>query len=252
MKFFTATSVVVTMGALCLTVLFSYAGMSLVQEPTCPQGMTHVVNATTFTCVDTYEASPAAVCLAKNVTSHLDTTNNVTHNECYAVSIEGVLPWRFISREEAQLMCARAGKRLPSATEWYAFSIGTVPQDCNVQSGIAETGKYQECVSAAGIVDVLGNVWEWVDTDVYNGIYNNQPLPQSGYIAQVNSAGIATVTTRDQATSSMGYIWTAQDAVSGIVRGGFYGIKSDAGVYTTKADISPNFTGAGVGFRCVR
>ena len=44
-----------------------------------------------------------------------DTKRNLENQNCAAVSEKGVTPWRFITREEAGLACARSGKRLPTA-----------------------------------------------------------------------------------------------------------------------------------------
>lgn len=225
-------------------------------EGGCPSGMVAVPSATTFSCVDTYEASVGADCPVVDPANEIQTKQNVDDPDCTAVSVEERNPWRNVPREAAQLACARAGKRLPSNEEWQLIAAGTPDsQDaCNIASGnSAVTGSRGSCVSAAGVFDAVGNVWEWTNEDVFDGQYNGRPLPEEGYVLQVDRGGIATLS--GEAPSDLfgkDYFWSKSEGVYGIIRGGFYGSKSDAGVYTTHAATLPTFSGAGIGFRCVQ
>lgn len=117
----------------------------------CPVGMVEVPTARTFTCVDTYEASPSAECAVATPATARDTEQNLTNATCKAAST-GATPWRYIGREQAMLACAQAGKRLPTAEEWYSFAIGTPMSACNVDGGsVAADDAYPECVSPNGV-----------------------------------------------------------------------------------------------------
>jgi formylglycine-generating enzyme required for sulfatase activity len=223
------------------------------QTVPCPSGMTHVPAALTFTCVDTYEASPGPGCPFMDIENQFSTEVNIDKQECRATSETGRKPWVLVSREQAVLLCTRAGKRLPSAAEWYQFALGTPADSCNVRGEQAVAGgEDSSCRSAAGVVHAVGNVWEWVGDDIIDGAYLGRNLPDTGYVTQVDAGGVATVTVSEKPPAVDGYLWSAQTGSFGLIRGGFYGSKADAGVYTIHAETVPTFVGAAVGFRCVQ
>ncbi len=220
----------------------------------CPVGMNELPAATTFTCIDIYEAAASSGCVHAEPNSIFDTSENMMHTECAVVSEAGRQPWRFVSRDEAETLCLRSDKRLPTNAEWQRISLGTIATTCNVSSGsLSETGAFQSCVSAAGVYDAVGNVWEWTSEDVVDGAFNGRTLPTAGYVHLADSHGMA-VETSDTPDERYGadYFWSGQQAVSAIMRGGFYGSNSDAGVYAAHADIPLDFIGEAIGFRCVR
>lgn len=96
-----------------------------------------------------------------------------TGNGCvnvYAVSIPGVTPSRFITWFQAAAAARNSFKRLPTNAEWQTAALGTPdpgvapgPEDCNTNSpGPDTTGARANCVSNAGMFDMVGNVDEWV------------------------------------------------------------------------------------------
>ncbi len=224
-------------------------------ESSCPNGMVHVPTAQTFSCVDMYEASPAPGCPFTEADNELATIGNASNASCGADAKADVLPWRTISREQAALVCARAGKRLPTANEWYQFAIGTPDTgECNTDTaGVRGAGASAACVSAVGAFDAIGNVWEWTSDDVIDGQYQGRKLPTDGYVEQVSSEGVATVTGSD-ASEAFGsdYFWSSSDGAYGLMRGGSYGSREDSGVYAVHARTLPTVAGPAIGFRCVR
>jgi len=221
----------------------------------CPVGMTELVSETSIKCIDTYEVAPKSTCPHGAPASVVETQDNLGNAACGGESLPDKKPWTFITREQALQICARAGKRLPTAAEWYSASLGHIESDasCNVSSGeLRTTGTSPSCTSAVGAHDMIGNVWEWVSDDIINGSYNQRALPESGYVGQVDSGGIATVSTdTGQILFEDDYFWSKNEGAFGIIRGGFYGSGKDAGIYSVHADTLPTAAGTAIGFRCV-
>lgn len=225
------------------------------EEGGCPAGMIAVSIGQTFSCVDLYEAAPSLACPSAFPASSADTQTNINTIECTATSQAKGTPWVYITREQAQVVCMRAGKRLPTASEWHTFALGTPDTGvCNTQgTGVLSSGSNAECRSAAGVYDAIGNVWEWTSDDVIQGMYAGRALPEEGYVGQVASDGVATVTgaaSSEQFASD--YVWSQAEGAYGVLRGGFYGNGKDAGVYAIQAKTLPTAATAAIGFRCVK
>jgi formylglycine-generating enzyme required for sulfatase activity len=226
------------------------------KESACPAGMVSVEMVGTVSCVDQYEVSPSDACPNKNPGQMIATTQNLEEKTCQAISKKEVIPWRYITRDQAMNVCARSGKRLPTSAEWYQLSLSmtNVEASCNTDSkDIAFTGMHAECVTSHQIADLVGNAWEWVSDDVIDGIYNSHKLPASGYVAQVDASGVATVS-HETAQELFGgdYFWSREDGAYGMIRGGYYDSGSDGGLYTIHADTPPTTASVGIGFRCVK
>ena len=226
------------------------------QTGKCPTGMIQATTAQTFTCVDIYEAGTNEECPHTVPENDMQTRENLENQKCAASSAPHVAPWRFITREQANTACMKAGKRLPKSDEWYLFSVGT--QDnalvCNSDSGsLSNTGDHSECLSAVGVQDAIGNVWEWTSDDVIEGMYQGRSIPSSGYVAQVDAGGVSTLTNQtDSELFYKDYFWSSKEGSYGMMRGGFYGSKSDAGIYTIHAETLPTAAGTAIGFRCIK
>lgn len=222
----------------------------------CPKDMTEIATGQSFTCIDTYEASADNNCPYPNPSNEQETLENLRSQSCVSIATDGKHPWRFISREQAALVCARAGKRLPKSSEWYVASVGTPDNQnsCNTDSSsVIASGNKKSCVSVFGVFDMVGNAWEWVADDVIDGKMNGRQLPSKGYVAQVDMDGIATVT--EESPNNLfaaDYFWSDNQGAYGVLRGGFYGSETDAGVYAVHGQTLPTSAGTAIGFRCVK
>ncbi|MCX7957458.1 MAG: SUMF1/EgtB/PvdO family nonheme iron enzyme [Deltaproteobacteria bacterium] len=145
---------------------------------TCPAGMLYI--AETGNCIDQFEASYKSGDIGKDDGS--DTTAIVQ-------SAGGVLPIVNVTYYQAKKMCENSGKRLCKANEFtqacdgflnYNYPYGNTYEAsaCNTNStssSSAKTGSYIKCISAYGVVDMSGNVWEWTDT-TYSSTSNRMVL----------------------------------------------------------------------------
>jgi formylglycine-generating enzyme required for sulfatase activity len=87
---------------------------------------------------------------------------------------EGKQPRPGVSWVEAKVACLDAGKRLCSAYEWesvcrngsrnvYPYGDAYDKKKCPTEGKeIVKSGEFNECGSA-GVSDMVGNVWEWVE-----------------------------------------------------------------------------------------
>ena len=220
----------------------------------CQEGEVELFSGGGRLCVDQYEASPDTACAIATPERASDTNVNMASLACQATSRATALPWRYVSLTQAQQLCARGGKRLPTNAEWYALASGLAASEgCNIASGrILKTGE-GDCETPMGVHDAVGNVWEWVNAEVVGGVYQNRVLPESGYVSLVDVDGVVALTA-SSADSVFGNDYASLSAAGlmGMMRGGFYGSKSDAGIFSINAAVPPDFAGAGVGFRCVR
>jgi formylglycine-generating enzyme required for sulfatase activity len=229
----------------------------------CPPDMIAVNTPEGVLCVDRYENTTGKSCPHANPTNEQETRENVSWPECKPTSAAGKKPWTNIALHEAATMCARAGKRLPSALEWYRAALGTPDGRadgkpvCNIdavgKTSPENTGTFSQCVSSAGASDMVGNVWEWVDESISDGSYHDRTLPDQGYVTSVDQSGVPAGTSADSDPSFNGdYFWVEKTGVRGMFRGGFWGLGDKVGLYAVNATVETSFVGVGVGFRCVK
>jgi formylglycine-generating enzyme required for sulfatase activity len=221
----------------------------------CSDGAVRMFLAGREVCVDAFEASPSTACPYDSATNQNITESNFAQPACQPVSVAEQEPWRHVSFTSAQQLCARAGKRLPTAAEWYHFSSGIADDsNCVLQNraGPLPTGTSQ-CVTPLGIYDTIGNVWEWVEAEVVDGTFMGRTLPPSGYVQSVDAIGVAETTSGAPETAyGSDYSMTAEDGSYAMMRGGFYGSGSDGGLFAVNASEDRSLAAAGVGFRCVQ
>ncbi len=212
----------------------------------CEAGMTEVVSPSGRFCVDIYEASPGPGCLVGNPTSLQGTFNNLAEPDCEPVSEPGVMPWVFVTIEQARQLCARTGKRLPHMEEWYEAALGTADnQDvCNLVGDRARTGNSTLCRSGVGTYDMVGNVWEYVVAA--------DALPPSGYVTATINGTPRETSSVPQLAFNNDYVWSKEAEAPVLVRGGFYGAGDDGGLYSIQGTLTSDFSSAAIGFRCVK
>ena len=232
------------------------AGLVITSDGPCAADSTLLMLGTHAVCVDKFEASPAPDCPATDIKNELDTQANLNQAGCIPESKAESLPWRFVSLTQAQQLCAQAGKRLPTNTEWYKAVSGLSDIDqCVIDSEdstAALTGT-AACIAPSGVHDLVGNVWEWVEGEVSDRQLSGQPLPPEGYVSLVDSDGIVLETAKvPQTEYGDDYAWIRDQGIYGIIRGGFFNSGSDAGLYAFNAAVTLDTKTAGIGFRCVQ
>jgi formylglycine-generating enzyme required for sulfatase activity len=223
-----------------------------VTEASCAEGMQELQIAERRICIDLYEASPNEECFFAVVKNNEETKRNIGISACTPSSVAGAKPWTYVSYHEAKALCAKRQMRLPTHEEWYTAALGTQESGCNIGSGaVAETGD-SVCESSYGAYDMIGNVWEWVDGEVVDGVYNSRQLPETGRVENADKYGVA-ISTSEQKNNTFDndYFWSSKDGVYGMMRGGFYGSGEDGGIYSIQATRPYTFSGAALGFRCV-
>jgi formylglycine-generating enzyme required for sulfatase activity len=236
-----------------------FAGIGISQVSRCGQGMMFLDISGGGLCVDTYEASAGSGCPYRDPRSALETQINLGAPNCLPESVPNARPWTNVPVHQAEALCARAGKRLPTALEWYRAAIGTPDRTdgpcvlSRVDASRAEETGHGRCISSSGVQDMVGNVWEWVAESVEDGMLGNRRMPETGYVVEIAADGIASKTAAEPDPVFNGdYASFDASGVRGIFRGGFWGMTEKAGIYAVNASVPPTFTGDAIGFRCVR
>ena len=222
-------------------------------EGGCDKGMVKVELADRSYCIDQFENSLGDECTAQVPSSASDSQTNVDAGECTSETKAEEKPWTFISYHQAKLACVNRGGRLPSPGEWYEAALGTPGIDgCNLEGSLSETGNFPTCQSSRGVFDMVGNVWEWVDTTIESGSFAGRELPDEGFVTEADSAGVAVITGSDGSELfGQDYFWSNGEGTQAMMRGGFYGSGEDGGVYAVHTKVTPSFSSGAIGFRCV-
>lgn len=229
----------------------------------CPEHMIFVPTADGGFCIDQYENSPGPECVHQFITNEFGTGENVGDPKCLPVSLPNKDPWVNVAAPQAAELCARAGKRLPTNSEWYRAAMGTPDTAVDGKyscvlgrtgaSAAEMTGASEGCVSSFGAYDMVGNAWEWVDAYVAGGWYNNRVLPDEGYVAEVDADGVAAATS---ATSSSifhnDYFFIDKTGVRSMFRGGYWNMTDKAGIDSINATMQSSFLSVAIGFRCAK
>lgn len=267
-KKFSIKVLVVILSAVALTTLAIKASDKyLTDDKTnngCSKEMVFIPTPEGGFCIDKYENSAGEKCTYTNPTNQLETRQNFDNIDCRPESQVGKIPWRNISQNQAAAACAKAGKRLPTNKEWSQASLGTPDKDkdwskddCQVaknwndQPGL--TGSAKNCLSGQGVYDMVGNIWEWVEGDVVDGVYHGRVLPKEGFIDGIDENGWPINTKEDpNANYNNDYFWIKNKGTRGIARGGYWDNQISAGANSAYVVIEPSLAGEGIGFRCVK
>jgi formylglycine-generating enzyme required for sulfatase activity len=254
-----------TLGIKASDTLLSDKQKDLADNGFCAKGMVHVPYSQGDFCIDMYEASAGDNCSYKNPQSQTESRVNIDDPDCQPASVVGAMPWRNLSQDQAARACAKAGKRLASNQEWLQAAMGTpdLPadwqaDDCQVaenwsdQPGLSGSGA--DCISSFGAYDMIGNVWEWVEGVVEEGMIDGKALPDPGYVDASDGKGLPGATNPDLPNPDYNgdYFWLKTKGLRGMVRGGYWNNQSSAGIYSYYAVTPPSSAEAGIGFRCVK
>ncbi len=97
--------------------------------------------------------------------------------------LEPAHPVIHVDHGQARAFAAWAGKRLPTEQEWEAAAAGASRDRANLDAfgfGTAPAGAYADSPAASGAVQMLGDVWEWTDSE-FEGYPGFEAFPYPEY-----------------------------------------------------------------------
>jgi formylglycine-generating enzyme required for sulfatase activity len=197
--------------------------------------------------IDKYEVTNARykACVDAGGCTAPGSVNSSTRRPYYSTSTYADYPVVWVTWDQASAFCAWAGGRLPTEAEWEKaargssdtrkYPWGDSAPDCTktnywpLPACVGDTsrvGSYPSGASPYGVMDMAGNVWEWVNDRYGSDYYSVSP--------GVNPQGPATGSWRVLRGGSWSY-------------DGFNVRSADRGYF-----LPGNWGSDGGGFRCVR
>lgn len=145
--------------------------------------------------IDKYEVTAAqyAECVAADGCQFPTNTSSETRESYFGEDEFANYPVIYVSWQNAADFCTWAGKRLPTEAEWELAARGTKSNTyawgdkeptCSLANGdgcVGDTnavGSQPDGASVYGVMDMTGNVWEWVN-DWYSETYYTESPAQN-------------------------------------------------------------------------
>ena len=256
-----------------------------VAEPDCPPGYTHDTTATSITLckrgkdemvkvgdfwVDRYEASLVDTTTWKGgrcdgsgkpygaSSDDYDPAGfpdwGKATTKLYACSKSGNKPSASMTWFQAAAACAFSGKHLCTNGEWQVAALGT-PDDsssCNISTSAPENaGNRAACISQNGAMDMVGNLWEWVDLWGQAGKVDTSYSGQSAAPWPSGYGDGKDLTANVNGEAHNGSVYQTGIPAAAF-RGGGFSYGTSAGVFELSLNHGPSYSSTSYGARCCR